>query len=441
MRLYLLLAILFFSQWSIAQPARIKSGPMLGYAEMREVLIWVQMTKASEVWAEYFSDDAKHEKFRTAKIITTSDNAYTAKLIAADLKPGTQYTYQIMVNGKPEPGRKTYRFKTQPLWQWRMDPPDFTLVTGSCNYVNETEFDRPGKPYGDEHHIFESIRLKKPDLMLWLGDNVYLREADWNSQSGIYHRYSHTRALPELQGLLAATHHYAIWDDHDYGPNDSDRTYVHKATTRKAFIDFWGNPTFGMPGLEGVTTAFQWADIDFFLLDNRWDRTPNDCEKCDPTILGKAQREWLIQALSASRAPFKIVAVGGQFLSPVAKFENFSNRHAPEREWILKRIEEENIQGVIFLSGDLHHTELSAFQNGMGNMIYDLTTSALTAGPVTRNENVGNTFRVTDTYVNVRNFSTLTFSGKRNQRSVLIENFNSNGELLWQYLIESPGKK
>lgn len=424
-----------------AQEVRLHAGPMLGYAELTEVLVWVQTNSPATVQLRYWPEEKTSEPQLSEAVQTHSATAYTAKLPARNLRPGTAYGYEILLNGHPAPLPAPGRFNTQPLWQWRTDPPTFTVATGSCVYINEPEVDRPGTPYGGDYHIFSAIEAQKPDLMLWLGDNTYLREVDWMSRSGIFHRYTHSRALPELQPLLAATHHYAIWDDHDYGPNDSDRSYIHKDKTRAAFEAFWGNPTFGLPGQKGITTAFQWGDIPFFLLDNRWFRSPNDCEGCDPTILGPDQREWLIEALCSSRAPFKIVAIGGQVLNPAQVFENYANRHAAEREWLLRRIEEENIQGVIFLSGDRHHTELTALQNGRGNMVYDLTASPLTSSGARRNEHEGNTLRVPGTYVNDRNFATLTFSGKRNQRLLTIRVFDADGQLRWQEEIEQPGKK
>lgn len=100
--------------------------------------------------------------------------------------------------------------------------------------------------------------------MVWLGDNAYLRDADWDSRSGVYHRYSHSRAVKELQPLIANTPQYAIWDDHDYGPNDSDRSYYGKEWTRAAFQDFWANPVYGAGDTEGITGAFSHSDADFF---------------------------------------------------------------------------------------------------------------------------------------------------------------------------------
>ena len=101
------------------------------------------------------------------------------------------------------------------------------------------------------------------DAMLWLGDNVYLREADVGSLSGFVHRYTHTRSLPEMQALLSKGSHYAIWDDHDFGPNDCDGSWIHPDWSRAAFKAFW------QPDFRIEHHPFLYGDVEFFLLDNR----------------------------------------------------------------------------------------------------------------------------------------------------------------------------
>ena len=64
-----------------------------------------------------------------------------------------------------------------------------------------------------------------------------------------------------MQPLLASASNYAIWDDHDFGPNDSDGSYTGKELTLEAFRMFWGNPGYGVPGVEGITTTFVWGDV------------------------------------------------------------------------------------------------------------------------------------------------------------------------------------
>lgn len=423
-----------------AQRALLQSGPMLGYVDMKEALLWVQTTQAAAVHFEYWDKEAPDTKYLTEKIRTVKNMGYTAKCIADQVEPGRMYSYQLYINDIQVSLPYPTEFKTQPLWQWRTDPPVFSVATGSCAYINEPPYDRPGTPYGSDYGIFTQIAAQKPDVMLWLGDNVYYREPDWTTRTGMLHRNTHTRSLPEMQPLLASTQHYAIWDDHDFGPNDSDGTWAHKETAWEVFQAFWGNPTFGINRQKGCTTWFQYADMDFFLLDDRYFRAPNYCKSCERTMLGKEQREWFLAALSASRAPFKIVAIGAQVLTPVKKHERYSNLFEAERDSILAHIERENIKGVIFLTGDVHFTEMNALKNARGNWVYDLTTSPLTSGVNPSGLAETNELRVEGTAVAQHNFSLLRFSGPRTARQLDITVFGADGKALWSRTIGPDGE-
>lgn len=408
----------------------LQSGPMIGYADMFEVLVWVQTKGRATVEVVYWDIDNPAKHFKTNNVLTTGPE-YTAKCIANAVQPGKSYQYQVMIGGKKVELSYPTTFKTQSLWQWRTDPPPFSFATGSCAFINEAEYDRP-KPYGSNYQIFTKIYDQKPDFMLWLGDNVYLREPDWNTRTGMAHRYTHTRSLPELQPLLASTAHYAIWDDHDFGPDNSDGTWVHKDMAWDMFRSFWGNPTFGVNGKKGCTTRFQYNDADFFLLDNRYNRTPNNCSTCERSSLGKDQIEWLIGSLSNSRSPFKFIAIGGQVLSSDDNDETAFHDFPAERDSIISRIEREGIKGVVFLTGDRHFTELSAFKNKAGNWMYDLTASAFTSGAFTEAATkTFNDFRVPGTVVAENNFSMIRFSGPRKAREMAISVYNAQGKEMW----------
>jgi alkaline phosphatase D len=149
----------------------------------------------------------------------------------------------------------------------------------------------------------------------------------------------------------------------------------------------------------------------------------------EPTILGKDQLNWLLQALKQSQAPFKLVAIGGQFLNTAAVFENYSN-YAEERAYIINAIEKENIRGVVFLTGDRHCGELSYLALKDGNGIYDLTVSPLTskAFDMSKEEN---TCRIENTISGVRHFAMLEFTGKKKHRVLTMNVYDSNGKLLW----------
>lgn len=419
-----------------AQDENLLAGPMLGYNTVREVAIWVQTTRESEVSIKYWNAALRNQKSTTKPIQTQDEKANTATIVIGYLEPGTTYSYQILVDGKPARGGKEYLFTTQELWHYRKPPPEFSFVAGSCMYTNEAKYDRKGKPYGQGNQIFSAIVKEHADFMLWLGDNVYLREADWNSRSGIYHRYTHTRQVPELKELMASMHHYAIWDDHDYGPNDSNWTFWNKNITKEAFQDFWANPNYGVGGTKGITGTFWWNDCQFFLLDNRWDRTLEG-EKGE--ILGEQQIKWLIDALRSSKANFKFVAVGGQIVSDYAKYEN----HAvfpEERKRILNLIDKYDIQNVVFLNGDRHSSEMSRYVTSDGDIIYDITSSPLSSRSYDHNDEE-NSYRVGNT-IGESNYAVIKVSGPGfKSRSVTLEFKDINGNVISTYPLDFSNKK
>lgn len=435
MKLLKILFLLAFT-YTFSQQNLLQSGPMLGYVEMTEAKIWVQTKAPAKVKVEYSSPDNPSEKFVSNEVSTVKDNAYTTHLILDKIRPGKKYNYKVLINNQPLKFNYETAFTAKKLWQWREDAPDFTVAVGSCAYMNEPEVDRPGTPYGSNFEIFTSIGNKKPDIMLWGGDNIYLREADWDSKTGIYHRYTMTRSQKELQPLMANAQNFAIWDDHDFGPNDADRSYYFKYQTLQAFKDFWANKSYGNNPDQnnGNFSTFNWGDAEFFLLDDRFHKSPNDRKTGERTVLGKEQLEWFIDAVSTSKFPFKIVVIGGQFINSAAKFENYAT-YPEERQYILDELEKNNVKGVVFLSGDRHFSELSGLKRPGKYTIYDWTVSPLTSGVATSALKETNENRVEGSLFMQHNFGILKFSGNKDNRALKLELFDKDGKTLWNKVI------
>jgi len=406
---------------------------MLGYSEMTEVAVWVQTNEPAHVQLQY-SEIGSGQSLYSQTVKTRLSDANTAILKAVDLSPGRRYNYSILVDGVKQEAVNNQQFQSQKLWQWREDPPEFRFVAGSCSYINEEAVDRPGNPYGGGYEIFSSIADEEADLMVWLGDNTYLRETDWNSMSGILHRNTHTRSLPEMQELLADTHQYAIWDDHDFGPNDSDRSYFLKDSTLHAFELFWANPSYGINGKSGITTKFQWNDCEFFALDNRYYRSPNKRTTGDREVFGKEQIQWLVDNLASSNASFKFVCVGGQVVNSAAVWENYAT-YEEERAYMLNLIKEEGIKNVVFLSGDRHHSELSIISKEGSPSIYDITSSPLTSGSHPARDE-GNIYQIENSLIHERNYAVMDVSGPWGERILDLSFKDKQGNKLWSYRIE-----
>lgn len=436
MKKVLLTLFLFQFAALFSQNNLLQSGPMVGYCEMKEAMIWLQTTKDALVKIDYYAIDNPIDKFSSDTQKSESSNGFTNHIVLNKLQPGKQYHYDVFLDGKKVVLPYETTFSSKKLWLWREDAPDFTVAFGSCNYINEEALDRPGKGYGSGYEIYESIHAKNPNIMLWGGDNVYLREADWDSKTGIYHRYTHSRSIKELQPLLASTQNFAIWDDHDFGPNDGDRSFYFKYETQNAFKNFWANKTYGTDAnqKEGIYSTFNWGDAQFFLLDDRFFKSPNDRLTGEKTIIGSIQFEWLIDALSSSKAAFKIIVIGGQVLNPSARFENYEN-YPKEKEKLLSEIEANKIKGVLFLTGDRHFSELSKLNRENTYPLYDWTVSPLTSGVGNSYKDDVNKNRVEGSLFAQNNFGILSFSGNKANRQLKLTLFDVQGKELWNKVI------
>lgn len=435
-----LIVLILGTQIAAGQGASpLLSGPMQGYIEMKESLIWLQTKHMAKVYAHY--DDLNtplEETWQTNSVLTRPEDGHTAKLYFRNLKPGHRYRYNIFIDDVQVERPFPFEFSTPQLWHKLDQMPEVRLALASCFYLNDADEERPGSAYGGDYAILNEILDKDPKTMLWLGDNVYLKPSDWWSRSGYIDRYTKMRSLPQLQELLASCPHFAIWDDHDFGPNDANGSWVMKETALDVFRLFWANHTYGFEDVPGIMSGFQIEDIPVIMLDNRYQRT-EQLKAGDEQILGKAQIDRLINLLKYSQSPFKLVAVGGQVLNSAQVYENHAN-YEDEREYLLRRISEEQISGVVFLSGDRHHSEVMEYRTDEGMAIWEFTTSPLTSGPNT-NVTETNNYRVDGSLIQERNFSILSVTGERNERELEITYYSSKGKKLYQYRITQEDLK
>lgn len=431
------LCALCLSAVASGQPI-IRSGPMVGYGEMTEVLLWVQLTGEGSVRYRFWEEGKKTNTRLSRSLKAVAADDFVVHTLIDGLPEGKRFEYELLVNDKVVERPYPLAFQTQPLWQWRTDPPAFSVAFGSCTYINEAADDRPGTQYGGDYEIFASIAQKKPDLMIWGGDNTYYREIDWTSESRMRYRNAHTRSAPELQPLLGTAHHYAIWDDHDFGPNDADRTYNMRGAALRTFKLFWANHTYGTEDAEGVFGRFVWGDVEFFLLDNRYHRSPNRmADSPEKQMFGARQMQWLKESLISSDASFKIVVAGNQMLNPVAFHESFTN-YTREQQELLGWIKGQNVPGVVFLSGDRHHTELIVLKDSTFYPLYDYTSSPLTSGTANPQRELDNPDRVSGTLVvGERNFGMLKFDGPRTDRRLTMECYDKKGVLKWSHSVRA----
>ncbi len=405
---------------------------MHGFADLQGITLWFQGASAQSLRVEVRAGEGPGAALQTLRADLDPRADCVASLRITELESGAAHRYTVHPLEGPEV-LAGGTFRTQTHWQWRSDPPTVRIAAGSCAYLNDNKYDRPGRPYGGGEAIFDTIAATSPDLMLWLGDNIYLRDPEWTSREGISRRYRYYRSHPTLQKLWQAAPHVAIWDDHDFGPDDSDASFVNRQWTLEMFRRYWPLP-YATPadGLYGMVTQ---GDVDVFLLDDRSYRYPNRWpEGSEKAMYGGTQMQWLKAALLYSQAPFKIIAGGSQFWNKVSRAECWA-RFPAEQQSLRRWLDEQRIRGVFFLSGDRHFSQMLRVERPGLFPIHEITTSPLTAGVVTdpgaaeRN----NPELVPGTMYHGRNFAMITVSGPRTQRALAVEIRDTNGEKKWEW--------
>jgi alkaline phosphatase D len=233
--------------------------------------------------------------------------------------------------------------------------------------------------------IWDAVVASKPELWIWLGDNIY---GDTEDMAVMRSKYAELAAQPGYQKLRRICPILATWDDHDYGVNDGGREYRVRKESQKEFCDFFGLPDDApQRRREGIYDAKVFGPegrrVQVIVLDTRYFRSPlkrRDTKYIpneDPaaTILGEAQWAWL-EAELKKPAEVRIVVSSIQVVPEDHAWEKWSN-FPKEREKLFALIRDTKAAGVLFISGDRHLAELSMMDGGVGYPLYDLTSSGL----------------------------------------------------------------
>ncbi len=236
--------------------------------------------------------------------------------------------------------------------------------------------------------IFETILKQRPELFVFLGDNIYADTTDLDLMRA---KYAKLKANEGFARLLNACPVLATWDDHDYGLNDAGAEYPKRVESQQIFLDFWGDPADSprrqRPGVyDAHVFGPQGKRLQVILLDTRYFRGPlktgerrtggSYVPTDDPsiTMLGEAQWKWLEQQLRQP-AEVRVIASSIQCVSEAAGQETWSNL-PHERQRLFDLIAKTKATGVVVISGDRHWAELSVDKDSTPYPIYDVTSSS-----------------------------------------------------------------
>ncbi len=369
-----ILALLISAGCSVDNQAganELARAPIVGLVAARQVSVAIKAATVGKVQIEYRPVSTTQSYFSDWYILESTAD-YTAAILLSDIGYATEYEYRVVFDHGDSSSWNQFSSFPPPG-----EPGSFSFAFSAC-------FRERYKP----HYIFDYIKQQSPTFVALLGDNMYgdydgdinklerlRRDQPYRQEmilGGEYlppggtvleaFRNKYHRNFDEyFQGVSSQIPIMAIWDDHDYGQDNSDGTYPYKEEARQVFLETM--PTYPYETEEeGLQYRFSVADVDFFVLDTRWYRTPMQAEDgSDKTMLGKQQLEWLLGGLKSSKATFKMIFssiswndYGGDTSSGRPGFDSWRG-YLYERNRILAFIEEQEIPGVLIFSGDQHY--------------------------------------------------------------------------------------
>ncbi|MEI6312596.1 MAG: alkaline phosphatase D family protein [Bacteroidota bacterium] len=287
-----------------------------------------------------------------------------------------------------------------------------------------------------EQPILNTIVNDKPDLFIYLGDNIY---GDTKDMSVLKAKYNKLGCKTEFQNLFASCRVLATWDDHDYGQNDAGMNYPMKNESKEIFLDFWKEPIISdRRNHEGIYTSHYYGDdahkVQIILLDCRTFRSDLKSDingyaedfDSNSTMLGTAQWQWLEEELQKP-AVFRIICSSTQFARTHIGYEAWANMPL-QVEKMKNLISSTHANGVVFISGDIHLAELSKLDNAGSYPIYDMTSSGLTQ---LEKSNPTNGNRIGDLYDSY-NYGILEFDWTNSDPSITLGAKDIQGNIVIQ---------
>ena len=318
-----------------------------GSVTAEEVTIVVKGSKTKEFGIRIVEQDTKKSiATKMTKLSESSD--FLSKTKFSGLRPGIKYNYQIFS------ANATSLIASAFFTTFDNHPLSFKVVFGSCS---ET---------GSNSPIYKTISDENPLFYLQIGD-LHYENIDSNCKERFQQAYNSVFTSPLQADLYKTLPLVYIWDDHDFGPNNSDASNPCKKESIVAYRSHVPHyPLIFDKQNDPITQAFEVGRVVFLLTDIRSQKIRPEYKDCERTKVGtnfgsELHLQWFLNAMLNAKKAGKVVAwvcsypwinaPGG----PNYKCQESDNwgGYPEERQRIANFIKQHDIQ-VFILSGDAH---------------------------------------------------------------------------------------
>lgn len=310
----------------------------------------------------------------------------------------------------------------------------------------------------EKQPVWDAVIATDPDLFLFLGDAIY---GDWDGEKvvpatreSLLRDWGKLAAIPGYARLRGTVSVMATWDNHDYGKHNGGAEFELKEVSREVFLDAFAEPpesdrrshagiydakTIGPPGRR----------VQVILLDTRYFKGPfikderTKEEKAalgivgsylsnpDPevTLLGDDQWQWLDAQLRVP-AEVRFIASSTQIVPDEKGMDEWGN-YPHERRKLFDLIEKTGALGVVILSGNVHFTEISRYDEGP-YPLHDFTSSGLTHVNPAYAE-ARNSYRIAGPYADL-NFGVVEIDWEGDPDPVIVlKAMSEAGDVVFEY--------
>ena len=334
-------------------------------------VLWARGIRAGEVSIEVSAVGAEGSSRRVSFKVRDEDD-FTGKARVTELAPATRYRYRVTQDAASAEGE----FVTAPA----------PTEPGRVRFLWSGDLGGAGlcRPAHGGFTIFPTMLRHPADFFVFVGDTVYTdvpckAEAAPGGDFRAFTlpqyraRHRHNREDAGLQTLLQRMSVYAIWDDHEVRNDFAGSVEPLMPIGRQAFLDYWPIvPPHEEP--ERLYRRVRWGRLlELFILDTRQYRSDNrQPDGPGKTMLGAAQRRWLLDAVTSSTATWKVVVSSVTLSVPTGRperrdgwwgahvlgFPQEGAGFATERDALLKILRQRDVRNLIFIAADVHHAEL-----------------------------------------------------------------------------------
>lgn len=287
------------------------------------------------------------------------------RFVIAGLKPDTVYPYSFVTAGGAPLDTEPRSFRTFPA---SGKPASFRFAVASC-------------AMGMNSPVFTAAAHQGARFFVHTGDFHYFNIAQ-NRVEAFRAAYDAHLSSPRLRAMLATVPLIYQWDDHDFGPNDSNKNSPSSEASLRNYRELVPHyPLSVAPDAAApVDQAFTVGRVRFILSDLRSQRDPAALRMMSP-----AQDAWLRAQFLAARnagSPLIFWVTSVPWNGPATKADRWQGYPAHRAE-IANFIKANGLAGkVAILSGDAHMTAIddgshSDFATGRGAPI-----RVFQAGPI-----------------------------------------------------------